>query len=344
MQTPKQLILYRLERHVQPLQLLHRVIVIQEQSIVQIEAIPRRVLHQFQQGLVPFGIDGRRLQSELLQHPSHGVSHELRPGRMPIVLGAAHLHHPTTLPGKDIQEFLAPIDPRFIVPNPNPIVHEAKPRPRMPAALGPEHGMCAQDVELGGQKFEQEVAGELLDREDVDEKGAPSEPLEGDGAEDALGGEDGGGEEDDLRVLLAEVVRVAVEGDAEVGGGGGVVGAGVGEDGVALGEEGLGEELAEVAEAEDGDLQGGGLVEVGSELGLVVVRLGGVEGPDAEGQLEAAAEEFWLRKRRQRGGRSERTEERGQVGGGGLKKLCGGKRRHSFCVEREPWQIGRAHV
>lgn len=212
----------------------------------------------------------------------------------------------------------------------------------MPAALGPEHGMRAQNVELGGQKFEQELAGELLDGEDVDEKGAPSEPLEGDGAEDALGGEDGGGEEDDLRVLLAEVVRVAVKGDAEVGGGGGVVGAGVGEDGVALGDEGLGEELAEVAEAEDGDLQGGGLVEVGSELGLVVVRLGGVEGPDAEGLLEAAAEEFRLlkRRRRRRGGGRERTEERGHVGGGGLKKLCGGKRRHSFCDERENpgWQ------
>lgn len=276
MQSPRQLILYRLECHVQPLQLLHRDIIIQEQSTVQIKAIPGRVLHQIQQGLVPFDIDRRRLQSQILQHPSHGVGHELRPGRVPIMLGTAHLHHPTTLPSKDIQELVAPIDPRFIVPNPNLIVHEAKPRPRMLTALGPKHGIRAQDVELGRLIFKQKVARELLYREDVDEKGAPFEPLERDGTKDELGGEDGGGEEDDLRVLLAEVVRVAVEGDAELGGDGGVVGAGVGEDGVAMGDEGLGEELAEVAEPEDGDHQGrGGPAEVGSELGLVVEGLGG---------------------------------------------------------------------
>lgn len=198
----------------------------------------------------------------------------------------------------------------------------------MLTALGPEHGMRAQNVELGRQIFEQKVARKLLYREDVDEKCAPFEPLERDRAKDALGGEDGGGEEDDVGVPLAEVVRVIVKGDAELGGDRGVVGAGVGENGVALGDEGLGEELAKFAEPEDGNLQGGGFVEMGSELGLVVVRLGGVEGPDAEGLLAAEEIGRWRRGERVRGVR-ERTEERRQVGGGS-RELCGGKWQHSL--------------
>lgn len=122
--------------------------------------------------------------------------------------------------------------------------------------------------------------------------------------------EDGGGQEDDLEVLLPEVVGVIIEGDVGLGGNKGIVGAGVGEDGVALGEEGLGEELARVAEAEDSDLHGG-LVEVGLELGLVVVRPGGIVGSDVEGLL-AVEEIGWWRRERERERRRERVN-----GGGG---------------------------
>lgn len=83
-------------------------------------------------------------------------------------------------------------------------------------------------------------------------------------------------------MLLAEVVGVEEEGDAELAGGGGVIRAGVGEEGVALLNHCFGEELAEVSESDDGDFELGGGGEAFGEVGLVVVGLGGVEGADGE--------------------------------------------------------------
>lgn len=85
-------------------------------------------------------------------------------------------------------------------------------------------------------------------------------------------------------MFLAEVVGVGVEGDAEGLGGVGVVGARVGEDSVALADQGFGQELPEVAEADDGDFEVMGALEMGGRhLRFVVVGLSGVEGSHAEG-------------------------------------------------------------
>lgn len=56
-------------------------------------------------------------------------------------------------------------------------------------------------------------------------------------------------------MFFAEVVWVGEERDAEFLGGVGVVRSRLGEDGVALRDEGFGEELAVVAEADDGDFE-----------------------------------------------------------------------------------------
>lgn len=56
-------------------------------------------------------------------------------------------------------------------------------------------------------------------------------------------------------MFFTEVVRVREERDAEGHGGEGVVGAGVDEDGMALADEGFGQELPEVAEADDGNFE-----------------------------------------------------------------------------------------
>ncbi|PON35965.1 LOW QUALITY PROTEIN: hypothetical protein PanWU01x14_332130 [Parasponia andersonii] len=272
-EVPEQLLLQALERHVQPLQLLHGVLVVHEEPVVEVEAVPGRVVDQIQQGLVPLGVDRGGLQPEPLQDPTHRVCHELGPGREPVVLGARHLHHATPLPGEDPQELVAPVGPVLARPDPDPVEDEGEPDPGELAALGPEHGVGAEDVELGGQVAEEEVSGELLDGEDVDEEGVAAEPLERDRLDDLLGGEDGGAEDHDLRVLLAEVVRVAEEGDAELLGRGGVVGPGMGQDGVALPDERLGEELPEVSEPDYGDFERGGLLvaEEGLLLGWLAV-------------------------------------------------------------------------
>lgn len=98
-----------------------------------------------------------------------------------------------------------------------------------------------------------------------------------------MGGNYGGAEENDFWVFLTEVMGVGEEGNADGLGGVGVVGARVGEDGVALADEGFGQELPEVAEADDGDFEVLVALEMGGrQLRFVVVGLGGVEGSHPE--------------------------------------------------------------
>ncbi|PON68559.1 hypothetical protein PanWU01x14_095300 [Parasponia andersonii] len=207
------------------------------------------------------------------------------------MLGAAHLHHSTPFPSKNTQKSLAPGNPRFLLPNPNLVVDEVEPIPCMATALGPEHRVRTEEIELIREGIEQQVLGELLHGEDIDDQRAPLESLEREPLEDELGGDDGGAEDDNFRVLFAEVVGVGEEGDAQGSGGGGLVGSGVSEDGVPMADEGLGEELAEVTEPDDGDLELGGVAVVGGEFGLVVVELGCVEGLNSEAAAVVAEAE-----------------------------------------------------
>lgn len=147
----------------------------------------------------------------------------------------------------------------------------------MLGALGPEHRVGADDVEVARQQLQQQCLGELLDGKHINDQGVSPEALKRQRFEDGLGGEDGGAEQNDLWVLFAEIVWVGEERNAEVLRRFGVVGSGMGEDGVALGDEGLGEELAIVAESDNGDLEHVGVVELGGDFGLVVVELGSVE-------------------------------------------------------------------
>ena len=62
---------------------------------------------------------------------------------------------------------------------------------------------------MGGEEVQEEVFGELLHGEHVHKKRVPLQSLQREGAQDCVGGEDGGGEDDDVRVLLTEVVRVS---------------------------------------------------------------------------------------------------------------------------------------
>lgn len=150
--------------------------------------------------------------------------------------------------------------------------------------------MRANYIEIGRQKPNEQRFRELFYRQDVDDQRAPLQSLQRQHLYDLLQRNDGGAEQDDVRVLLAQVVRLAEERDAELAGGIGVVGSRVDEDGVALAREGLGQELPEVAEADDGDLELAARFGAGGELGLAVERPGAVDGLDAEAAAVAAAE------------------------------------------------------
>lgn len=90
---------------------------------------------------------------------------------------------------------------------------------------------------------------------------------------------------------------------------------------MALADEGSGEELAEVAEADDADFELGGGSEVRSELRLIVVDLRGVDGSDFETAVAAVAAE---REGRRWGGERENVEEsareRGRFGRRGMER------------------------
>nr|CAB3468973.1 unnamed protein product [Digitaria exilis] len=213
---------------------LSGVLVVHEEAIVEVEAVAAGVVHQPEQRLVPLGVDGRRPELEHREHPPHRVRQELRPGGMRVVLGAAHLHHPAPLALKDLEERLGAGTARRAVADADLVEHEGEAGPAVARRLRAEHGVGADDVELLRERAEEEVLGEFLDGEHVGEECVAAEAVEGERADDGLGGEDGCGEEHHVGVALAEVVRVGEEARAEARRGGGVVGAGVSQHGVAL--------------------------------------------------------------------------------------------------------------
>ncbi|CAL5040425.1 unnamed protein product [Urochloa decumbens] len=259
------------------------VLVVHEEAIVEVEAVAAGVVDEPEQRLVPLGVDGRGLELQHRQHPPDAVRQELRLRGVRVVLGAGHLHHPAPLPLEDVEEGLGAGASRRAVADADLVEDEREAVPAVARGLRAEHGVGADDIEVRREGAEEEVLGELLDGEHVDEEGVAAEAVDGERAEDGLGGEDGGGEEHHVRVALAEVVRVGEEGGAERGGERRVVGPGVGEQRVALPSEGAGEELAEVAEPDDGDLEPLPLLQEPRRAGLVVERLGGVHRPDALG-------------------------------------------------------------
>ncbi|THU51887.1 hypothetical protein C4D60_Mb06t35800 [Musa balbisiana] len=125
---------------------------------------------------------------QLREHPADGVRQELDLCRRLVVLRARHLDHPAALPIEDLEERAAPLHPVVGVTDPDFVVGEREPGPAVLAAVGAEHGMRAQDVEVRGQQLEEEVPGELLDGEDVNEQRAAAETLDGQRPEHGLGG------------------------------------------------------------------------------------------------------------------------------------------------------------
>jgi hypothetical protein len=306
------------------------VLVVHEEAIVEVEAVAAGVVDEAEQRLVPLGVDRRGPELQHGEHPADGVGEELRLGGVRVVLGAGHLHHAAPLPLEDVEEGLGAGAARGAVADADLVEHEGEAVPAVARRLRAEHGVGADDVEVRRERAEEEVPGELLDGEHVDEEGVAAEAVDGERAEDGLGGEDGGGEEHHIRVALAEVVRVLEVGRADGCGEGGVVGAGVGEQRVALPREGAGEELAEVAEPDDGDLEPLPLLQEPRRAGLVVERLGCVDGADggAAPALRPRAEGRRRRRRRaaERGGRPELVARRRRrrlveaVGGGGRRQ------------------------
>lgn len=67
MQFTKKFLFQRIKSQIQSFQQLSRVLIVHKQSIVKIEAIAACVLHQFQQCLIPFGINWGRLQIKYRQ-------------------------------------------------------------------------------------------------------------------------------------------------------------------------------------------------------------------------------------------------------------------------------------
>nr|GMD80134.1 hypothetical protein PanWU01x14_332130 [Ipomoea batatas] len=147
------------------------------------------------------------------------------------MLSTAHFHHSTTFLVENIEKTLDSRNPRVLIAYPNLIKHKRQSVPAILPAFRAEHGVSAENIE----------------------------PLDWKRAEDRLGGDDGGAEEDDVRMLLAEVMHVGVEGNAERLRRQRVIGPGIRQQGVALADESLSEELAEISESDYGDFQLGRL-------------------------------------------------------------------------------------
>lgn len=161
-----------------------------------------------------------------------------------------HLHHFASFSLEHVQELVAPL----LVPNSNLVEHKATATPAAAGAIGAEHGVRTENVEIGGKHVEQELFGKLLDRKDVDEQCARLQTLQRKSEEHVPGGKDGATEQNDFGAFVAEVVGFFEERYAEFECDVGVVGAGMGQDGVALSNQGSGQELPKFAEAYDANL------------------------------------------------------------------------------------------
>lgn len=156
-------------------------------------------------------------------------------------------------------------------------------------ALGTEHRVRAQDIEMVRENLQKNVLREFLHRQNVDEQSVPPQPLQRQRPEHGFHRDYGGAYQYDVGMLLTEIVRVGEEGGAERLRDAVVIRPRVREDGVSLADERLREELTEVSEPDDGDFELTGLAEAVEEVGLVVVGLRGVDCADAWEAVVAAA-------------------------------------------------------
>ncbi len=80
----------------------HRIV--HEEAIVQVEGVMGGVVHQVEQRLEAARVDGRRRKVHAAQDAAHCVRYELRARCYPVVLLAAHLHHPASLRLEELLE------------------------------------------------------------------------------------------------------------------------------------------------------------------------------------------------------------------------------------------------
>lgn len=99
--------------------------------------------------------------------------------------------------------------------------------------------MGTYNVKIRRQFLQKEVFSELFDRKNIHKQRTPFESLQRQGFEHLLGGDNGGTEENNFWVLLAEVIWIREEDNAELASGFGVIRARVSENSVALTDEGL---------------------------------------------------------------------------------------------------------
>mmetsp|Transcript_3328 Transcript_3328/g.4675 ORF Transcript_3328/g.4675 Transcript_3328/m.4675 type:complete len:247 (-) Transcript_3328:246-986(-) len=155
----------------QPQKRLPRLGVVGVEAVEEVEGVRGGALHHPQQVRAGLGVDGRGLQQGGLprrgERAAHQVRHELRVGRVRIVHRAGQLHH--AAPGllEDSQERVAAAG----VGDPQPVVNQRLARPAAALGgagrLGPEHGVCGQNVAVRRQQLLHHLFGVLLDREHV---------------------------------------------------------------------------------------------------------------------------------------------------------------------------------
>lgn len=216
MELAEKLLLQGFESHIQSLKLFQSILVIHEETVKKFKAIPLSVVDQIEHRFIPFSVDRCGFEGELLQSPPHEMGNKLRLSSPFVVIMARHLHHLTALLSKDVEEALAASGPALLIPNSNLIINKVETRPAIFPTLRAKHGMGTQNVEFRREELKEQAFRELLDRENVDEKSAPFETLDRQGAENGFGGEYGSAEEDDIGMLFAEVVGVGEEGNAQL--------------------------------------------------------------------------------------------------------------------------------
>lgn len=150
--------------------------------------------------------------------------------------------------------------------------------------------MCTEEVKVVRQDIKQQILRKLFDREHIHNQCAALQSLKGKGFKEVFGGDYGSTEQNNFWVFFAEVMWVIKEGDTQLASSSGVVGSGMGEYGMSLPNECPGEKLTVVAEPNNSNFELAGVVKIGGDFGLVVVRLSSVDGSDFQATVVAEGE------------------------------------------------------
>ena len=166
MESLKELLLHRLKRPFQSIDLLRRILttrqsenwsttrvhntylVIHEETVVEIKGVVAGIVDEREKRFETFGIQIRLFQIHGSKNSTNRVCDELASSGLPVVLFTHHLQHTTAFVFEEIQERLDAARSFICRSDPHTLKHKGQLCPGTLSTVRTEHGMGAENVQF----------------------------------------------------------------------------------------------------------------------------------------------------------------------------------------------------